>query len=228
MRRALLAVLLFAGPVLADPPRLSLPPEIKAAGDYATLNPDTDGVSVVYVGQSGVSAFPSEFLRDPRAFVLPVRGLAAGKYTFVAVAASKTGEQASGAFSVVVGEPPAPPGPPPDPGPGPTDPFEAAVREAYTAAPDPPAKSSLAALYRQGAQTASLPAVATWGQLFDAMKTAAQTLGVAGKLPAVQRAVAAELAKTLPVARAAALDAAGRDAAAREFRRVAAALEGIP
>lgn len=104
-------VVLAAG-AWAEPPRLEIPGELKAAGEYVTLIPNTDAVSVVYVGLSNVQPFPSEFLKDPRAFVLPTRGLPAGRYKFMAVGASKTGEQATQPFVVVLGDPPPEPVPP--------------------------------------------------------------------------------------------------------------------
>lgn len=127
MRTTLLVLLLLADPAWADPPKLSIPAEVKAAGEYVTFTPNTDAVSVTYVAQSAVEPFPSAFLKDPRAFVLPTRGLAAGRYRFVAVAASNAGEQSAQAFAVLVGDaPPGPPDPPkppdppaPPPGPAP-------------------------------------------------------------------------------------------------------------
>lgn len=113
-RVPVLALLLAASVTLAAPPKLDLPAEVRPAGDYARFTPETDAASVVYVGLSGVDAFPSEELRDPRRFLLPVRGLPAGRYRFAAVAAGKTGEQVRADFAVVVG-----PGTPTDP---PTDP----------------------------------------------------------------------------------------------------------
>jgi hypothetical protein len=118
-RYASVLALALATPVLAAPPEIDIPAEVTPSGDYATVVPKTTAVSVRYVPQSGISAFPSEFLKDPRAFVLPVRGRAPGRYEFTAVGASKTGEQADRKFAVVVGK--APPGPNP-PGPTPPDP----------------------------------------------------------------------------------------------------------
>ena len=123
MRRQLAAA--FLSLALAAPawgqPRLDIPAEIAPAGEYVTFVPDTDAKAVTYVGQSGVSPFPSEFLRDPRAFVLPVRGLPAGRYRFTAVG-SLDDKHAAREFAVVVGQPPpVPPGPQP-PGPQPPGP----------------------------------------------------------------------------------------------------------
>jgi hypothetical protein len=118
MRRlCVLAVLLSAPvPLLAAPPTVDVPAVIPAVGDYVTLSPKTDAKAITYLGLSGVEPFPSAFLKDPKAFVLPVRGLAAGKYTFAGVA-SLNDEHTKFQFVVVVGTPPDPPKPPDPPQP---------------------------------------------------------------------------------------------------------------
>lgn len=99
---------------------LTIPAEVRPSGQYVTLVPDTDAVSILYVGLVGVEPIPSAVLRDPRMFLLDTRGLPAGRYPFAAVAAGKGGEQARADFAVVIGAP-GPPTPVP-PGPGPTPP----------------------------------------------------------------------------------------------------------
>lgn len=113
----LLLSLLLAMPSLAAPPSLEIPAEIKPSADYAVFAPDakTTVKTITYIGLSGVDPFPSDLLRDPRAFVLPVRGLAAGRYRFVAVG-SLNDEHAKKEFAVIVG---APSDPLPDPKPQP-------------------------------------------------------------------------------------------------------------
>lgn len=113
--KSLLLALLLAGSALAAPPALEIPAEVKAQGDYVVVAPKTDAVNVVYVALSGVEPFPSAMLKDPRAFVLPVRGLPRGRYAFVAVGAGPQGEQTTARFAVLVGEGPAPPPDPPKP-----------------------------------------------------------------------------------------------------------------
>lgn len=111
---------LGAAVMLAAPPTLTIPAEVRPVGDYATVTPQGDSVSVVYVGLSGADPFPSHFLRDPRAFVLPTRGLKDGVYRFAAVGSSKDGDQSRTDFAVVVGKAgeviPDPKDPLPDPG----------------------------------------------------------------------------------------------------------------
>jgi len=124
---------------------------------------------------------------------------------------------------VTIGDAPIPPIPP-------TDPFVQALQTAYASEADTQRatiKSNLAALYRQAAAPTFLASQATWGTLFDAMAAASKTLGVAGKLPAVQTAIGADLKVRLPVKRDQALDDAGRQQAAVTFSRVAAALEAV-
>ena len=112
-----LLLTLTAGLAVAAPPTLDLPSEVRPANGYARLTPKTDAVSVVYVALDGAFPFPSEELKNPKAFVLPAAGLKDGRYRFVAVAAGKGGEQSSGEFVVVVGK--GEPSPEPEPGPSP-------------------------------------------------------------------------------------------------------------
>jgi hypothetical protein len=118
-RIACAIALLYADLAVADPPRLVIPVEVKAVGDYVRVSPDTTAKSVVYVGQSGVGSFPNELLADKRVFVLPVRGLPEGRYAFTAVG-TLNDEQAVAEFVVVVGpgvvvKPPDKPVDPPPP-----------------------------------------------------------------------------------------------------------------
>lgn len=119
---ALSVVLLAAAVGLAEPPKLVIPAEVKPAGQYVEQLPETDAVSVQYVGLSGVDPIPSRVLNDPRLFLLDTRGLAAGSYKFAAVGSSKTGEQVRRDFAVVIGTPTTPPVTPPDK--NPTDPVK--------------------------------------------------------------------------------------------------------
>lgn len=135
MRLSLLLLPLFAAVAVAAPPTLEIPAEVRPAGEYVTIRPKTDAVSITYVGLSGVDAFPSDLLKDARHFVLPTRGLATGVYKFAAVASSATGEQARVDFVVPIGtnpgpiiDPPTTPVPTPTPTPTPNP----------TPAPNPP------------------------------------------------------------------------------------------
>jgi hypothetical protein len=116
--------------LIAGPPVIEIPSEIRPSGDYARLTPKTDAVAISYVGLSGIDPFPSEDLKDPRRFLLPVRGLPVGKYRFAAIG-TKGDEQTRQDFVVVVGDapptPPVPPGPTPPVPPGPTPPDELPV-----------------------------------------------------------------------------------------------------
>lgn len=119
-----LALLLIPGAALAAPPKLVIPAEVRPAGQYVALVPETDAVSVLYVGLDSIDPFPSAFLKDPRSFLLDCYGKPAGRYRFAAVGASKTGEQVRTDFAVLIGPqpvPPVPPGPNP-PGPNPPGP----------------------------------------------------------------------------------------------------------
>jgi hypothetical protein len=93
-------------------PTIEIPAEVKAEpGSWVVVSPKTDAASVVYVGLDGLAAFPSSELKDPRKLV--VNPSKAGRFRFVAVGTLKD-EQATAAFTIVVGDaPPVPPGPGP-------------------------------------------------------------------------------------------------------------------
>lgn len=116
MRRlyATLVLVLAAAPAAwAVPPKLKIPDEVKPSGQYVQVVPETDAVSVVYVGLSGLEPIPPVFLADKTAFLMDTYGKPAGRYRFVAVAASKTGEQVRQDFVVVIGTATVPPVEPP-------------------------------------------------------------------------------------------------------------------
>jgi hypothetical protein len=116
--------ILLALAVLAVPPEVDIPPEVRPSGQYVKLIPKTDAKSITYVGLSGIDPLPAEMLKDPRMFLLDVRGLPVARYKFAAVACLAD-EQTRFDFEVVIGTPPVvvtPPGPgplnPPPPSPG--------------------------------------------------------------------------------------------------------------
>lgn len=122
MYRALLVLLIATVPLLAEPPKLVIPQEIKAdPGKWVTVSPDTNAKAVKYVGLDGLDAFPSSELKDGRKLI--VNPTKAGRYRFVAVG-TLNDEQTDTPFTIVVGNvPPTPgPGPSPEPGPTPSDP----------------------------------------------------------------------------------------------------------
>ena len=105
--RTLLSLALLAGCAItasAAPPTLELPAEASPVNGYVIVAPKTDAVSVTYVALDDVFPFPSDQLKDARAFVLPAAGLAEGRYRFVAVAAGKGGEQTTKNLVVVIGK----------------------------------------------------------------------------------------------------------------------------
>lgn len=106
---ALFAVLLLSGITLGAPPKLTIPAEVKPAGQYVDFVPDTDAVSVTYVGLDGIDPVPSRRLAEKTAFLLDTYGKPAKKYRFAAVASSKDGEQTRADFVVVIGDPAEPP-----------------------------------------------------------------------------------------------------------------------
>jgi len=117
MKLSLCAALLCLSGAVAAPPQIEIQPEQKPVDGWVRVVPKTDAVSVVYISLDGLSPFPSEELKDVRRLIVPVHNAKAGKYRFVAVAASKEGDQVRVDFVVTVGtQPPAPPPPqPPQP-----------------------------------------------------------------------------------------------------------------
>lgn len=98
----MLCVLLSCATALGAPPTVDVPRELIPLGEYAQLQPKTDAKAITYVPLSGVEPFPSQFLNDKRAFILPTRGLAPGSYRFRGVA-SLNDEHTVFEFSVIVG-----------------------------------------------------------------------------------------------------------------------------
>lgn len=189
---ALAWTLLASAVVSAAPPKLDIPTEIRASGQYVDFDPVTDAVSVEYVGLSGVDPVPSGRLADKKAFLLDTRGLAAARYEFVAVAAGQGGDQVKRRFAVVVGDvllppipvkPPVQPPPPMPVNPPPADP--AAGYYFLIVRPDGPAS---AAFTRVMADLAWAKLTADGHTFKDKTATEAAALGVvvpADKLPAV-------------------------------------------
>lgn len=99
--------------ILSAPPEVTIPKDTVAVGDYVVITPTTTAKAITYVGLSGVDPFPSVMLKDPKAFILPTRGLPNGVYRFVGVA-SLNDEHAQFTFNVRVGSK--------DPMPNPGDP----------------------------------------------------------------------------------------------------------
>ena len=137
---ALIGLLVAAPLALADPPKLVIPPDPKPVSGYVRFTPDTTAKSIVYVSLDEAYPFPSEELKDGRRFILPVTGLKAGKYRFVAVG-TLNDEQTATPFTVTIGDGgPAPPPTKPD---DPTDPpvtggklFAVVIRSKGPVAPD--------------------------------------------------------------------------------------------
>jgi hypothetical protein len=89
-------------------------------------------------------------------------------------------------------------------------------------------KEQLASLYRTGAAiAANNPNVDTWGKLFDVLAANARTLGVAGQIPATQKALQAHLHGLLPTDPGQAMTPAGRRLASETFLRIASDLDRV-
>lgn len=108
--------------------RLEIPAELRPTGQYVQMTPDTDAVSVVYVGLSGIEPIPSHLLADKRAFLLDAYGKPAGRYRMAAVAVFKDGLAIRKDFDIILGAIPPGPVPPSPPGPAPAPPSTLTAR----------------------------------------------------------------------------------------------------
>lgn len=93
---------LVAFALMMAEPSLEIPGEVRPSGQYAIVLPKTDAVSVVYIGLDGVEPLPSALLKNETMFLLDCRGLAEGRYRFVAVAASANGKQVRADFVLII------------------------------------------------------------------------------------------------------------------------------
>lgn len=230
---SVLLLLLSVGLSFAAPPKLKLPAEVRPVGEYATVQPETDAASVLYVGLSGYDPFPTALLKDPKTFLFPVRGLPAGRYKFAAVAAGATGEQSRVDFEVIVGNapPPIPPGPGPGPGPNPpnpTDPLQAAFKAALdkeTAATKVASAIALADLFNAASEQVKTATQTKVVDFYQGLHAAATTL-IGKEIPAVREAITKHLDGVLPKSSTAPLDAAARELCSKTFLHVATSLRG--
>jgi hypothetical protein len=228
----LLALLFLPGSLLGAPPRLVIPPEVKPSGQYAQLVPDTDAVSITYVGLDRVDPIPSAVLKDARLFLLDTRGLPEGRYRFVAVGAGKDGEQTRADFAVLVGDnpPPVPPGPGPGPTPGPVDDLTKLLQAAYDKDTDA-AKARhlplLVELYKQASELAAKTDLKTWGQFNGAIRAAANELGFSKALVGVQEVVNDKITGDLPTEAQRPISDDERAKAKEAYAKAALALKGV-
>jgi hypothetical protein len=198
-RIALAAIVLLAGPAWADPPKIKLPPEVKVLpGGFIVLRPETDAHSVRWVcTQAGVGILPGDLLTDQRALVATALP---GRYTFAAVAASATGDQADPVFCVVqVGEPP-PPEPPPSPDEPDAElpPVGSGVTKSdpLRAAPDVDKAAVVRGLsyaWRQGADVSQNLQIRTVGDLYSAFRKLAIDQGASQRMKPLQTLMVIEL-----------------------------------
>lgn len=205
-----------------------LPKEVAGkAGAFIKIPAVTSGKEVRwFAADAGLELFPVELLRDTKTAV--VLASQPGRYRLLAWTAIEGTPTEAAVCVVVVGDPPNPPTPP-SPVP-PSDPLVQALQAAYQkedASTRGSLKTSLAALYREGAKVAAREDITTWGQLYSVMSDAAKSLGVSGTLPQIQGVIQEELKKILSTDKAAALDSSGRTKAAQVFGRVADALEAV-
>lgn len=113
-RYALLALPFCVLAARADPPKLTVPADLKPVSGYVRFTPETTAKSVLYLALDDAFPFPSEELKDVRRFILPTAGLKDGVYRFLAVA-SLNDEMSVTPFAVVIGkaDPADPPVKPP-------------------------------------------------------------------------------------------------------------------
>lgn len=231
--KRLCVLLLCCSSAWAEPPSIEIPPEVRPSGQYATLIPKTDAVTIIYVGLDGIDSVPSQFLSDKRAFLLDCYGKPKGRYRFVAVGAGKTGEQTRVDFVVVVDNAPPSPVPPtpvpPAPTPEPSDPLWQPLKAAFQSDPSVMKAKDLAQIYRLASETTLYDkAVTTDAHLLSIMSSAAdKAIGKAPSFEAVRRVLADESNKVMKPTNVSALDDARRDAWLKLFVRYALLLEQL-
>jgi hypothetical protein len=212
-------------PAPASAPSLKIDAEVKPNGQYVNFLPDTDCVSVMFIGLDGIDPLPSAILKDARMFVLDTRGMAQGRYRFAAVGANGAGQQVRTDFAVVIGTPPAPapPGPP-----APSD-LTKTLQAAYDQDKDADRAKSLAYLQSAyttlaaGAKRQTFTTNATWTAWVKAVVGDPKSGLTPTQIVNVRRAVAAELDAAWgkadgPVSQA---------DAAKELARIDDALSGV-
>lgn len=217
--RSMLAALATASAAVAGPPALKIPEEVRATQQYVRFDPETDAKGVIYIGLSGVEAFPSEELKDPRRFLLDTRGLAEGRYGFAAVGAGATGEQTRVNFTVVVGAEAA------------VDPMLPPFRKAFDADASPTKLADVRALalaYRAVAgRVRESPESFSAGD-FAALVPRLRQEAIADRLESARAVFGEAIVKlNLPEAPLAVLPAERKDAIAKLFLRFAGILESI-
>jgi hypothetical protein len=226
----LIALLLAASTATAVD--LKVPERVEAKkNEFVVIKAETPGKTVKYtLLDPGLAMFPSSELKDPKTAV--VFASEEGEYRVAAITAKGDELSEFKIILVVVGKP--------KPKPDPIDPVKPdqpdpellrSLQAAYAGEGEGKAESAkgLAALYLMAAKADFLDKVKTWKQLHEAMGLAAQTLGVKGKIPGVQREVSAHFQKRkLPSPTStASLDADGRTLASKEFKAVAVALGAL-
>lgn len=217
-------------PPAPEAPYVKLPAEFKAdAGTPFVLTAETNGHTVRWrFIDPGLAPVPLPWSIDDTATAY-LSGKT-GRYRVLAWTALDDVPSEAALCTVILGAPgpgPVPPGPAPVP-PGPVDPLFTSVQLAYSLEADPAKakeKADLAGLYRAAATASGNASLKTWGDLWKVMSDTANSLGLRGKLPGVDKAIQGELSGKLPKIASAPLDAAGRDLAARTFGHVADALD---
>jgi hypothetical protein len=225
---SLLFIILIVSIASAAPPSLKIPAEIKPSGQYAELLPETDAVSVTYVGQSGIEPIPARWLSDKRVFLLDTRGLSAGRYKFAAVAASKDGEQARADFVLVIGD--APPDVPPGP-PSPPTALGKALQDAYARETDPKKASYLAwmqSIYRVSGM--AVETSDTYADLFSRISNSLHVENVGypkGSMKLMSEAIGSHLEATVGIFDKIKADKVDKAKAKAAFAEISKALDGV-
>lgn len=233
---SVLFLILVQSNILAAPPTLKIPSEVKPTGQYAEMLPEGDSVTVTYVGLSGVDSIPSRVLNDKRLFLLDTRGLPTGAYKFVAIGSSKEGEQTRVDFVVIVGDsptpvPPVPPGPNPPVPPGPATELEKKLQEAYNKETDPKKaelKTKLTEVYLIASKLSEDTKLVKWVQLFSAIKAGMSAAGLSDdKLQGCRKVVQEYLLDRFPTDQNKALTTDDRKLITDTFKTLATSMERV-
>lgn len=118
MKRVALLILLAGSLLIAAPPALKLPKEVKGdVGDFLEVVAETEGKIVQWKAlDKGMSLFPVHRLKDTKTAIVVAKK--PGRYRLAAVTAVGDEPSEIAETVLIIGDPPAP-GPEPDPGPKP-------------------------------------------------------------------------------------------------------------
>jgi len=174
-------------------------------GDFVTIAVKADGVVKWITMDRELKLFPTELLKDSRTAVVTCS--VPGLYRLMCYTAKGDVPSDPAIIAVSIRAPPGPgprPGPSPGPEPGPApepqpDPYAKSITDALALDMDPDKQNLTAKFVELYQATADyLDGLDTYQQVFTVMTNTAKKVGLSGKLPNMQRSVAAMMTTEVP------------------------------